>query len=391
MLLNGHSQYGAITLHSDQLGAALLRLGHGVSMINLLESGSWDRFVAALAGQPDLCVSLNGVGSDSMYQGQSAFDHFKCAYASIHFDHPAYLLPRLETPIRRKAAFFVDNSHVAFLRFGSLGRDFADIGLLPAGATQTGVPPDLTDGGYRCRDIDLLFTGTYRGEPPRRWRDEPASPGRDLMELIADQMAADATLPVLAALQLALKARFQADLTPDFFDSVRSSLHMPQLFAEAYHRNRVIEALGQAGTPMTLYGTGWDALTDRFPSFDYRGVGSVNETLALLGRSLLVLNINNGFVDGGHERVFTAMAAGAAVVSDANDYYRRQFADDEIALYRWSKLDQLPDKIERLISQREKTVAMARAGFRKVRARHLWDHRAERIIACVKALKSLQK
>ena len=50
--------------------------------------------------------------------------------------------------------------------------------------------------------------------------------------------------------------------------------------------------------------------------------------LHLLRRARIVLNINNGFVAGGHERVFTAMCAGAAVFSEASRYYADVFRDD---------------------------------------------------------------
>jgi hypothetical protein len=87
-------------------------------------------------------------------------------------------------------------------------------------------------------------------------------------------------------------------------------LRAPQAFAVAYHRDRFLQTLGEVGAPLTAYGSGWEPMAERHPSFDYGRVGSVEETLSLIRRSRILLNTNNGFVAGGHERVFTAMCGG---------------------------------------------------------------------------------
>ena len=145
------------------------------------------------------------------------------------------------------------------------------------------------------------------------------------------------------------------------------------------------EALGGAGVPLHIWGNGWEPLAERHPSFVYGGTGSFAETLHTLRRARVVLNINNGFVAGGHERVFTAMCGGAAVFSDANRYYEEAFKDGrEIATFAWPKLAAAPDQLMALADNQARAGEIARAGAKRAMAEHRWSERAQRLVKAVK-------
>jgi glycosyltransferase involved in cell wall biosynthesis len=204
------------------------------------------------------------------------------------------------------------------------------------------------------------------------------------VEEIAQRMAADGKLAVLDALK-AVVARLGGELTPDLFEEFLPLLQAPQVYAEAHHRNALLNTLGQAGTPIHIYGNGWEPLLERYPSFVYGGVGSFEETLHLLRRTKLVLNSNNGFVAGGHERVFTAMCGGAAVISDENRYYAEAFKPGrEMAVYAWDKLDRVPGQIAALLEDQDALAALARAGAKRALADHTWTARAAKLVKIVK-------
>jgi len=91
-------------------------------------------------------------------------------------------------------------------------------------------------------------------------------------------------------------------------------------------------------------------------------------------------------VAGGHERVFTAMCAGAAVFSDANRYYDEAFKDGrEIVTFAWPKLASAPELLGALVEDRDRPAAVARAGARRAMAEHRWTDRASRLVKAVKA------
>jgi hypothetical protein len=384
-LIKGHSQYGSLRLHVDQLAQALGEVGHEARVADMMAEDRQAQLVAAIADPPDCFVGFSGVGCDLKIGEASAYDALGCAYASLYVDNPVHHLPRIRTPIRKHVALFLDRSHLQFVRASPFARDFAQLGFVPPGANELPESPDLSDEAFSRRDIPLMFTGTYRGAPQTPWRLWPECPARTVSEGIAERMAADARTPILDATRAVLK-QMGAELTPQLFPDIASLLSAPQLFAEAYHRDAVLRALGHAGLPLHIWGNGWEPLAERYPAFVYGGVGSFAETLHTLRRARVVLNINNGFVAGGHERVFTAMCAGAAVFSDANPYYEEAFKEGrEIVTFAWPKLAAAPDQLAELVAAPDRAAAIARAGAKRAMAEHRWSDRAQRLVTAVKA------
>lgn len=384
VLFKGQSQYGSLRLHIDQLAGALNGLGHETSILDLTSPDAAAQASASFASPPDAYFGINGVGGEIQAGAGSVYDALGVTYASLYVDHPVHHTHRLSVPMRKKVAFFLDRSHVQFMTAWSVGRGFAQLAFLPPGANQIAPPPETTDGAFLARDIPVLFTGTYRGEPEAPWRAEPESLGREAVEEIAQRMTADGKLAVLDALKAVL-ARLGGELTPELFAQFLPLLKAPQAFAEAHHRNALMNTLGEAGTPVRIYGNGWEPLLERYGSFTYGGVGSFEETLHLLRRTRLVLNSNNGFVAGGHERVFTAMAGGAAVLTDENRYYAEAYKPGrEIATYAWDKLDRVPAQIENLLADHAALAALARAGAKRTLADHTWTARAAKLVKTVK-------
>ncbi|WP_375268571.1 glycosyltransferase [Phenylobacterium sp.] len=387
VLFKGQGQYGSLRLHADQLAAALVELGHEARRIDLAADGWVDEVNSALADPPDCFFGFSGMGVGLQTPDNPVFDRSGAVFASIYVDHPLHHVQRLTTPVKKKVAFFLDRTHVQFMTAWGQAPAFRQIGFLPCGANELGSPPDTSDEAFAARDIPLLFTGTYRGDPVRAWADWPDSPARTLIEQTAERMAADGRLPALDALKQTL-SQLGVELNAETFEQLLPLLQTVQSFAEAYHRDRLLHVLGAAGTPVRVYGLGWQAMADRYPGFDYGGEGSFQETLHLLRQARLVLNTNNGFVAGGHERVFTAMCAGAGVISDQSRYYAEAFKEGrEIATFTWSELDKVPGQIEGLLADEAALAAMARAGTKKAMAEHRWTDRAAKLAKAVRQAK----
>lgn len=383
-LIKGQSQYGSLRLHIDQLANALTALGHEARIVDMTADDRQAQVNLVTSDPPDCVFSFSGIGGDLKIGDQSAYDYLGVTLATLYVDHPVHHYARLEAKIRKSVAFFLDRSHLQFVNASPLARNYSQLGLLPPGANELPDLPDISDEAFARRDIPLMFTGTYRGAPQAPWRDWPESPARNLAESIAERMAADARLPVLDALRQVLKP-MGAELTPQLFTDIAHLLSGPQFFAEAYHRDAVLNALGRAGLPLHVWGNGWEPLAERYPSFVYGGVGSFAETLHTLRRAQVVLNINNGFVAGGHERVFTAMCAGAAVFSDANRFYEEAFKEGrEIVTFAWPKLASAPDQLAALVADPDRAAQIARAGARRAQADHRWTERAGRLVKAVK-------
>jgi hypothetical protein len=382
-LVKGQSQYGSLRLHIDQLAEALSAIGHEAVVVDMVGEAPYDRLIEALNSRPDSVLSFGGMGVELSTDQGSIYDLLGVGYASLYVDHPLHHLGRIKTPIRRNVAFFLDRSHVQFVNASPFAGNFRQLGFLPPGANELPDPPDLSDEAFARRDIPLMFTGTYRGAPQATWRGWPDSPARTVAEGVVERMIADARLPILEALHQVLK-QMGAELSAELFSDLANLLVGPQAYAEAYHRDATLHALGVAGLPLHVWGNGWEPLAARYGTFVYGGVGSFAETLHTLRRARVVLNINNGFVAGGHERVFTAMCAGAAVFSDRNPYYAEAFAEGrEIVTFDWPELASAPTKLAALVEDVERAGGIARAGALRSQAEHRWTDRAKQLVDAV--------
>jgi hypothetical protein len=384
LLLKGQSQYGSLRLHIDQLAGALRALGEDVRVIDLLHHEGTAAFVrAAVVDGADCVFAFSGVFGQEY---GAVYKKLGITYASLYVDNPVHHLPRLQPPESAYAAFFLDRTHQAFMQAMDEARAFAHLGFLPPGANTLAAPVDVSREAYGERDIPILFSGTYRGEPPRAWLDMPTAVC-NLLNAVAERMVADGSLWIGAALRDALDAT-DVKLTPEFLRSVAPVLSPVQLFAEAYHRNAFLDVVGPAGIAIQTVGKGWGPLCERYRSFSYLGEGSFEETLELLRRTRVVINVNNGFVSGGHERVFAAMAAGAAVFSETSFFYDEVFVDGEdIATFKTPAQPDVAARLQRLSDDLDLGARIAAKGYAKTQAHHLWTNRATEIVEVVRGLR----
>ncbi|MGC3971904.1 MAG: glycosyltransferase [Pirellulales bacterium] len=388
VLMKGELQYGSLRLHIDQFGAALRDLGHEVTVLDLTDPAGRAALDASLASPPDCYFGMGGIGAEyRTAAGASVYDALDVVYATMHVDHPVYHALRVTAKIRKEVEFFLDRTHVQFINAWPSARGVAHLGFLPPGANELPEPVDVSDEAFARRDIPLLFTGTYRGPPAEAWADWPESPAREIVAEIAARMVSDGRLALLDALKAALADR-GAQLAGDLFEQFVPLLQHAQGFAEAYHRNALLHELGRAGLPLHVYGSGWEPLAAQYPSFVYGGVGSFEETLRLLRRARVVLSTNNGFVAGGHERVFTAMCGGAAVFSETSKYYAEAFKEGrEIVTFPWSQIDRVGARLAALAEDTPAAAAIARAGHKRAMAEHRWTDRAAKVAKAVKQVR----
>ncbi|MBB6252293.1 glycosyltransferase [Nitrospirillum iridis] len=389
VLFKGQSQYGSLRLHIDQLATAFAALGHEAIVVDLAATDGVARLNAALARPVQFFYALNSMGVDLRAGEGSLYDAADSLFITLHVDHPVHLWERLETRMdRRFIVSFLDETHVALVRDGFPAGHFAALSLMPPGAN-TSIPPAMPDEAAlfhdwaERRDIPLLFTGTYRGAPDRRWRGAERNFVTTLFDDAADLALSHDTLALEDAIDQVLAARDVSLPPASRIQLIRKSREVYQ-YVEAYRRHRLLETLNAAGVRLVVYGKGWEGRP--FPAFDWRGEGSFEETLGLLRRTRLVLNSNNNFVSGGHERVFAAQINGAAVVSDTSRYYDRHYADGrDMLFYRWGALDTLPDRITTALADPATLGTVARAGFRQAAIHHTWDVRARHILGLFEA------
>ena len=93
---------------------------------------------------------------------------------------------------------------------------------------------------------------------------------------------------------------------------------------------------------------------------------------------IVLHNIN--FETGMHERIFTAMLAGAVCVTSKYQLLEKFFEDGkEIVTYPADAPEQLPVVIDELLSNPGHAAQIAAAGRKKALQKHTWKRRGEQI------------
>ena len=238
------------------------------------------------------------------------------------------------------------------------------------------------------RDIPVIFTGSFRGQPHRRWSEYPKAI-RDILDDVSEYILSEDHVPIEKAVDYVLD-RKTLNLSSAFRLKFDQILHYVQFYIHDTRRFQFMKTLGEAGVPVEIYGQGWEEWVQTWKSFTLRAEGTVEETLGLMQRARICLNTNTHFVNGGHERVFSAMGNGAAVVTDSSLYYKEEFIEDnELVMYSWTKLDDAPHKIMNLLNHPEQNWKIACAGRSKVLKKHSWASRVEQFLELAHIHKSL--
>ena len=102
--------------------------------------------------------------------------------------------------------------------------------------------------------------------------------------------------------------------------------------------------------------------------------------IKLMQRSRIVIN-NTNILDGMHERIFTAMLAGAVCVTNEYTLLNKLLVPEkEIVTFPLNRLEDLPLQIKDLLEHEERAAEIAEAGYQKALAHHTWQHRGEQIV-----------
>jgi spore maturation protein CgeB len=105
------------------------------------------------------------------------------------------------------------------------------------------------------------------------------------------------------------------------------------------------------------------------------------ETFEVLKSAKIALSCGSWTRDGGTERIFSAMACGALMITTRTPYLEENFIEGKEVLFydlnRWSEVDGL---VEYYLKHEDERLKIALAGQKKVHSHHTWDHRAEELI-----------
>ncbi len=383
LLLKGQGQYGTLRLHIDQVSAAFNRMGITTVILDLTEPETID-FQKLSIEKFSLIFSIN-VGADVKIGNDNIAQVFDIPHYILYVDHPSDQFERCRSTTQNHIISFLDRSHARWFNT-MFPRQAGAVCVIPPGANISEKSYDdiNPDQFLERRNIPVLFTGTIRQQSSPAWRQEPDSEGKQILEAAYELATSKNAMPLDQALKVATTSLFGG-----YDKSILNQLYpLAQYLHNHIHSIRRYEALcalADADIPVWVYGKGWTDHLSRFQSFHYKGEGSFDETLELLKKTRLVLNTNTNFVEGAHERIFAAQAAGAAVISDRSSWLEEKFTDGlNIQFFDWNPEINVAEKVSSLINNPEAIYQIAKNGRKETLKNHLWENRIEMIFDIAK-------
>ena len=342
------SQYDVLHHFTRKLYEAFLRTG---AECRLLDGN--DRVLVPLRSPPDVTIGFNG--SLKMEDGSFFCDNIKVPYISCLVDPFYRFLDLTKSPYITLACDDME------------GCSFLERSLFMPHA----VEKELYCDPKERRIYDIVFLGTAIDCERRRaqWKSFFPSSICHLMEEAAEAALGDDTTSYIPILQEECNPFTQKGVFEEVELYIKGRDRLDLLNSIEDHLIHVF------GSSVDV--ADWSKLLQNKKNIIIHPPVPYEKSIEIMKQSKIVLNSSLKNKRGAHERVFTAAACGAVVVTNDNPFMAENFSRGvDMLLYRRTKMSQLNEDISKLLGNEKKREEMARRGCKKVKEAHTWDHRA---------------
>lgn len=351
------SQYEVLHHFARKLYEAFVRTGASCRLL----SGD-ERIYAALRSPPDFTIGFNG--ALKMEDGRLFCDHIKVPHVACLVDPPFRFLELTDSPYVIIACD--DRIGCSLLK----NRHFHRSVFMPH-AVEKELASNLN--AKRIYDLVLLGTCIDSGKRRKQWKRQFGVKVSGIMANAAEVALTEDEVSFISVLEEELDPGENQDVyeAVEMYIKGMDRLRLLQAFPE-----RVIHVFGSS-----VDRGGWKKLLGSRSNMIVHPPVSYDQALEVMKQSKIVLNSSIKNKLGAHERIFTAAACGAVVVTNDNPLMREYFkAGKEILLYNGKKFEQLNLDVKELLDDEDKCRRMSMAGRERVLQGHTWDHRVKRLL-----------
>lgn len=340
-----------------------------------------------LQGKADFCVGLNAfVDKLANVNKEPIFENLDVPYVSIMLDAPYNLATgAIDFPCKKHLLCMLDRSHLALTDRIYPKKKFMGTMFLPLAGMSGGNEDEIFS---RERPLDVIYSaGIYNsGNPGRIWHDNATDKYiRKIIDDVAEYLIVK-PVSVAEGFHHVLKNRGIYDeevfykMLPNFFGVF--------IYVKAIRRVKALEMLAKNDVVVDVYGGGWDSVPlvhgHWGKNIRLHGPTTYQESLDLLASAKIVYQDQAEFNNGAHDRVFSGMLSGAAVVSEYSSYLAEEFIDgQDIFLYDWENGFNQISVIHELLTNESKRLSATINAYGKVNNKHRWVNRAESICEAV--------
>lgn len=387
VMLKGQSQYDVLRYFVDDLASAFDKLNYDVQIIDLVEENWTEKLVNVLQTKKiSFFLGMNGVGIEISSDGRPLYDLVGAPFFAFLVDHPMYHLPRLkDTTSNEVIISCMDVEHISYIdnMTPEFSRKFMRVFVPHGAAINHG---DLDDIEVD-RPIDILFAGSFTepDEIRNSWKQSFPYMGR-IVDDIIELSLHDQEKPFHNVVEQVLNEKGIS-----FADSQLMVFWKLMTDVDLYIRNKIrmdiISQLNSLPARVEVYGNGWGKLklhTNKFVRF-YQPL-SFTEVQGKMKQSKMTLNVIPSIHNGAHERIFTSMLMGSAVLSTSNQYLRKNFEHGSNIILFESKQD-LSNIAVAYLEDKEKLQEVAQKGKEAALLKHTWQNRACDILGFIEMFK----
>lgn len=357
VLLPSTSQYNVLNHFTLKLYEAFIRQGTKCRLL----SGD-ERIYATLSNPPDFTIGFNG--ALKMEDGTFFCDHINVPHVSCLVDPPFRFLELIKSP--NIIISCDDQEGCALLK----ARGF-DRAIFMPHAVEPELAPDSTVD--RIYEISFLGTCIDPTKQKEQWGKKFSAKTLHFMEEAASVCLENNKISFMTVL---LKY-FDPAKDQQVFEAV-------EIYVKGVDRLKLLHSFPDC--QIHVFGAGlegeeWKKILKNEVNFIVHSPVSYLQALEIMKQSKIVLNSSIKNKRGAHERVFTAAACGAVVITNDNSWMREQFRDEkELILYNNQDLTKCSKLVKSLLENEDKRRSIAEEGRKHVMAGHTWDHRVRHLL-----------
>jgi hypothetical protein len=368
----GVTQYEVLNHCMDLLVEEFQELRHQVQYINLCEPSAVQNLMKNDPEKCDFAIGFNGIGLGWVDGEVSKFDLLGIPYVCYMVDDPLAHKVLREAP-KNMLMTCVDRGHVNYMR-----KDFPQYRteFLP----HAGCPPTQKVKELHERPIDILFSGTYihLEDVEAKWK-AISDEVHWICKNIADYALKYEYLPLPQAMDVILTS-YNLNNSSAIKNLIFHMMPSVSSYIRSKRRMALLRTLNDAQIPVHIYGNDWELATGIENHHKNKPL-PFSEILKRMADAKIVLNITSCFSEGTHERIFSGMLQSSLVLTDDNEYFRKEGWNNYcLQTYSWLNLEELPERIRHILSHIHDVQGMANKGKETAEEKHTWKSRAQSIL-----------
>lgn len=367
------SQYGVLHYMTRDIYEAVKTAGIQARLLIPQYDNPKPFLESIFSNRPDCTLSLNGLLPDK--DGNFFCDMIKIPHVACLVDSPNQFVSL--TGSQRNIITCPDIFACQFFQ----GLNFKQVLFMPHGVGRDLAPdPNLE----RIHDV-VMFASCIDYEGIRAsWSKKFPKPLCEVLDDAAERALSDQTTPYVEAFVQALNLSVSkpGGLEPAKLN-ILELLDELELYIRGRDRVELIRGIKDA--QVDVYGAGkdkgWQKYLGKKSNVRLKGPVPYEEALEIMKQSKIVLNSCPWIKNGGHERLFAAMACGALAITNENVYIAQHFKEGkEVVFYRHGQWDAVNDLVNTYLSDDTLRQKIAEAGCKKTMQEHTWDNRVETLL-----------